>query len=211
MVAPKKTYDFVKAVLDFLFAGILLVVLSPVLVAEALFVVATLGRPIIFAQQRLGLRGKSFTMYKFRTMREGGEEAGLADDSNRHVPAGRLLRNLSMDELPQLWNVFKGDMSFVGPRPLLVEYLPLYSPEQARRMEVKPGITGLAQVEGRNSLSWPEKFALDVKYVEKKGFPLDVLVVVKSLFVVAQRNGVDPRNQSVVTPFSGQASEPGTG
>lgn len=211
MVAPKKTYDFVKAFFDFLFAGIFLVVLSPVLVAVAVFVVATLGRPIIFAQQRLGLHRKPFTIYKFRTMREGGGEAGLSDGASRHVPAGRFLRNLSLDELPQLLNVLKGHMSFVGPRPLLVEYLPLYSPEQARRMEVKPGITGLAQVEGRNSLSWPEKFALDVKYVEKKGFPLDVLVVVKSLRVVAQGNGVNPRNQSVVSPFSGQASEPGTG
>lgn len=211
MVGPTKTYDFVKAFLDFLFAGILLVVLSPVLALLALFVLVTMGRPIIFAQQRLGQHGKPFTIYKFRTMREGVEVAGVADDASRQVPAGKLLRKLSLDELPQLWNVLRGDMSIIGPRPLLVEYLPLYTPAQARRMEVKPGITGLAQVEGRNSLSWPEKFALDVKYVEKRGFPLDFLVVVKSLLVVAQRNGVNPRNQSAVSPFTGQASEPGTG
>jgi lipopolysaccharide/colanic/teichoic acid biosynthesis glycosyltransferase len=202
----KLEYDALKRVLDFSFAGVLVVLLSPILLITALFVLVFLGRPVIFRQPRLGLRGKPFIIYKFRTMlkNDGSEEPG--GDATRHVPAGRFLRALSLDELPQLWNVLKGDMSFVGPRPLLVEYLPLYTPEQARRMEVRPGITGLAQAEGRNSLSWEEKFALDLKYVDDRSLSLDTFIVAKSLLVIVRMEGVNPRNQEVVPRFTGRES-----
>lgn len=202
----KLEYDALKRVLDFCFAGVLVVLLSPILLITALFVLVFMGRPVIFRQPRLGLRGKPFTIYKFRTMlkNNGHEERG--DDATRHVPAGRFLRALSLDELPQLWNVLKGDMSFVGPRPLLVEYLPLYTPEQTRRMEVRPGITGLAQAGGRNSLSWGEKFALDLKYVDDRSLSLDTFIVAKSLLVIVRMEGVNPRNQEVVPRFTGRES-----
>ena len=202
----KLEYDALKRVLDFSFAGVLVVLLSPILLITALFVLVFLGRPVIFRQPRLGLRGKPFIIYKFRTMLENNGHEERGNDATSHVPAGRFLRALSLDELPQLWNVLKGDMSFVGPRPLLVEYLPLYTPEQARRMEVRPGITGLAQAEGRNSLSWEEKFALDLKYVDDRGLSLDTFIAVKSLLVIVRMEGVNPRNQEVVPPFTGRES-----
>lgn len=204
MAKLKLEYDALKRVLDFCFAGVLVVVLSPILLITALFVLVFLGRPVIFRQPRLGLRGKPFIIYKFRTMlkNNGNEERG--DDATRHVPAGRFLRALSLDELPQLWNVLKGDMSFVGPRPLLVEYLPLYTPEQARRMEVRPGITGLAQAEGRNSLSWEEKFAFDVKYVDQRSLALDAIIVMKSVLVIIRIEEISHGSSIDVAPFTGQ-------
>ena len=203
MAKLKLEYDALKRVLDFCFASVLVVLLSPILLITALFVLVFLGRPVIFRQPRLGLRGKPFIIYKFRTMlkNNGNEERG--GDATRHVPAGRFLRALSLDELPQLWNVLKGDMSFVGPRPLLVEYLPLYTPKQARRMEVRPGITGLAQAEGRNHLSWEEKFALDVDYVNSKSLSLDATIVAKSLLAIVRMDGIDPHDGSEVLPFRG--------
>ena len=202
----KLEYDALKRVLDFSFAGVLVVLISPILLITALFVLVFLGRPVIFRQPRLGLRGKPFIIFKFRTMLKNNGNEELGGDATRHVPAGRFLRALSLDELPQLWNVLKGDMSFVGPRPLLVEYLPLYTPEQARRMEVRPGITGLAQAEGRNSLSWEEKFALDLKYVDHRSLSLDTFIVAKSLLVIVRMEGVNPRNQEVVPRFTGRES-----
>lgn len=206
MVAPRKTYEFSKPFLDFLFAGILVVVLSPILATVAVFVVATLGRPVIFAQQRLGLHGKPFTIYKFRTMREGGGGADFSDDANRFVPAGRLLRSLSLDELPQLWNVLRGDMSFIGPRPLLVEYLPLSTHEQARRMDVKPGMSGLAQVLGGNSLEWEERFRLDLEYVGSFGPRGDLVILLKTVAVLL-RAGRRPRKGGLSSqPFTPRGS-----
>lgn len=204
MGRPNKEYDALKRVLDFFFAGVLVVLLSPVLMVSAMFVLLSMGRPVIFCQPRLGLGGKPFIIYKFRTMQKPNGEIHLSDDASRHVPAGRFLRALSLDELPQLWNVLKGDMSFVGPRPLLVEYLTRYTPKQARRMEVRPGITGLAQVKGRNSLSWEEKFALDVKYVDHRSLSLDAGIMAKSFLAIVQMDGINPRNQEVVPPFTGQ-------
>lgn len=206
MAKVKLQYDALKRVLDSCFAGVLVVLLSPILVITALFVLVFLGRPVIFRQPRLGLRGKPFIIYKFRTMLKNNGNEVRGGDATRHVPAGRFLRALSLDELPQLWNVIKGDMSFVGPRPLLTKYLPLYTPEQARRMEVRPGITGLAQVEGRNLLSWEEKFALDLKYVNHRSLSLDTSIVVKSLLVIVRMDGVNPREQEVVPPFTGGGS-----
>jgi lipopolysaccharide/colanic/teichoic acid biosynthesis glycosyltransferase len=205
MAAPNKRYDFVKAFLDRLSAGILLVLAGPVMMVVAIFVAATLGRPIVFAQQRLGLRGRVFTIYKFRTMLEGGGDSGLADDANRHTSAGTLLRSLSLDELPQLWNVVKGDMSFIGPRPLLVEYLSLYAPAQARRMEVKPGITGLSQVLGGNSLSWEERFRLDLEYVDSYGLRRDIVILLKTGVVLTKAALRLRKGSHSSQPFTGRA------
>lgn len=174
------------------FAGILLVVLKPVVVAEAVFVAATLGRPIIFAQRRAGQHEKIFTLYKFRSMREGGGEADLADNASRHVPAGKLLRSLSPGKPPHLWNALKGDMSFVGPRPPLVEYLPLYTLEQARRMAVKPGMSGSGQVLGGASLEWEERFWLDLEYVGSFDPRGGITVLVREVAVLL-RAGRRPR------------------
>lgn len=202
MIAPKGFYDFVKVFLDRFFAGALLIVLTPVIGAVALFVLATLGRPIIFSQLRLGRHGTPFTIYKFRTMRESVGEVDLDDDVKRHTPAGRLLRSLSLDELPQLWNVLRGDMSFVGPRPLLVEYLQFYSPLQARRMDVKPGMSGLAQVMGGNSLAWEERFRLDLQYVSSFSFRNDTVIVLKTVALLLK---------AILQPWKGgQSSQPFT-
>lgn len=210
MARGNKQYDALKRVLDVFFAGVLLILLSPFFLAIALFVLLFLGRPIIFRQPRLGLGGEPFIMYKFRTMREASGRLQLADDRSRHVPAGRFLRALSLDELPQLWNVLRGEMSFVGPRPLLTEYLPLYNSEQSRRMEVRPGITGLAQAKGRNSLSWEEKFSADVNYVDNRSFLLDLAIVLKSVLVVFRMEGIRLSSSVDVEPFTGDSKSPVT-
>ncbi|MEO7825788.1 MAG: sugar transferase, partial [Allosphingosinicella sp.] len=156
---------------DILLSALGLIVLAPVLAAVAVAVATRLGRPVLFRQVRPGLGGKPFRLVKFRTMLDAVDSEGRPlDDSRRLTPFGRLLRASSLDELPELWNVLKGDMSLVGPRPLLMHYLPLYSPEQARRHDVRPGLTGWAQVNGRNALSWPEKLALDTWYVDHRSF-----------------------------------------
>jgi lipopolysaccharide/colanic/teichoic acid biosynthesis glycosyltransferase len=177
---------------DFIGAALLLGILSPLLVLVAAVVAVRLGRPVLFVQERPGLGGHPFRMIKFRTMTEAtGADGKLLPDEQRLGRLGRLLRSTSLDELPELVNVLRGDMSLVGPRPLLMQYLALYSPEQARRHEVRPGVTGLAQVNGRNALSWEEKFALDVWYVDHLSIWLDVKILAATLRSVVQRQGID--------------------
>src|SRR5437762_11673656 len=176
-----------KRLLDVCIAAIALVVLAPVMLVTALVVRVSLGSPILFRQQRPGLRGVPFTILKFRTMRH---MAGAQSDEARLAPIGRLLRSLSLDELPELLNVITGDMSLVGPRPLLVQYLDRYTPEQARRHRVKPGITGWAQVNGRNALTWEQRFALEVWYVDHQSLRLDMKIVGFTISRVLSRQGV---------------------
>src|SRR4051812_44107768 len=172
-----RRYDQVKRVTDIIGAGSALVLLAPVVAAVAVAVRVNLGRPVLFCQPRAGWHGRPFVLVKFRTMRAVEPARGLVDDEARLTRLGRGLRATSLDELPTLWNVLRGQMSLVGPRPLLLRYVSRYSPRQARRLEVRPGITGLAQVRGRNSLSWVEKFALDVWYVDHRCLLLDARIL----------------------------------
>lgn len=183
-------YKGVKRILDFIFAGLLLLLLTPVFVLIAAAVYVDLGKPIFFVQERPGLHEKPFLLLKFRTMRSW-EGSSAVSDFERMSRLGRSLRRMSLDELPGLWNVVRGDMSLVGPRPLLVEYLPIYSTEHRRRHEVRPGLTGLAQALGRNSLAWKEKLDFDVEYVESKGPLLDLQIIFKTLYVVFSGLGVN--------------------
>ena len=181
-----------KRPLDFLMALIGLVVLSPLMLAIAIMVSVKLGRPVIFKQLRPGLNERIFTLYKFRTMTDECDENGeLLPDEQRLTPFGKWLRSTSLDELPELWNILKGDMSFVGPRPLLVEYLPLYNEQQRRRHIVRPGLTGLAQVSGRNAVSWEEKFLLDIEYINNITFWGDLAILAKTVLVVLRREGIN--------------------
>jgi len=201
-------YSPLKRMLDTLFAVVLLLLLSPLMAVLLLVVRVAQGRTMIFVQTRPGLRGKPFRLYKFRTM---DSEAGLLPsqtEANRLTPVGRFLRKLSLDELPQLWNVVKGDMSIVGPRPLLTEYLPLYNSRQATRHSVRPGLTGLAQVEGRNTLTWAERLELDAQYVETYSFARDVCILVKSIVVVSLGRGVNPQGTEMMEPFRGSTPTP---
>ena len=201
--------DHLKRWLDLLLAGLLLFTLSPLLVMIALLVRFNLGSPVLFRQPRAGLHGRPFTLYKFRTMTDTRDaEGNLLPAVERLTPFGRLLRSLSLDELPQLWNVIKGDMSLVGPRPLLLDYLPLYTPEQARRHEVRPGITGWAQVKGRNALSWEEKFDLDVWYVENLSFGLDLRILFLTLGQAAKRDNINAPDGRLVSRFTGSLTVP---
>ena len=203
--------DVAKRMFDVVVAGILLVLLSPVILTIATVVRLKLGRPVIYRQRRPGLHGRPFTMYKFRTMLDATDERGeLLEDSERTPPFGRRLRAMSLDELPELWNVLRGDMSLVGPRPLLMEYLPRYTREQNRRHEVRPGITGLAQVSGRNALTWEQKFALDVEYVERHDLRMDLSLLIGTLKVVLRREGImhGDESEGYMPEFIG--SEPGT-
>jgi sugar transferase EpsL len=190
--------------MDFIFAAVLIILASPLLLVLALSVRLWLGSPILFRQLRPGLNGRPFTLIKFRTMHEHVDAAGsLLPDHLRLSRFGNFLRSTSLDELPELFNVLKGDMSFVGPRPLLLEYLSLYSPAQARRHLVRPGITGLAQVSGRNTVDWPERFALDVWYVENVSLKLDLLILFSTAKRVLTRHGVTPVGKSVTPRFRG--------
>jgi len=185
--------------------------LSPVYALVAIGVALRIGRPILFVQERPGLHGRIFQMYKFRTMTNGVDEHGaLLPDVKRVTPFGRFLRSTSLDELPELWNVLKGDMSLVGPRPLLVRYLPRYSAEQARRHEVRPGLTGLAQVKGRNALSWDRKFELDTWYVDHRSFLLDVKILALTVVKVLDRSGVNSSAETTMPEFMG-SEEVGNG
>lgn len=187
----------VKRLLDIVGALLMLILLFPVLLAIAILIKIKLGSPVIFKQQRPGLHGKPFYLYKFRTMTDERDENGeLLPDHVRLTPFGQLLRKLSLDELPQLYNILKGDMSFVGPRPLLMEYLPYYTPRERKRHNVRPGITGLAQVSGRNNLSWDERLELDVKYVENYSFWLDLKIIFLTIKKVLKSEDVviDPRS-----------------
>ena len=179
-------------------AGLLLVALSPLLIALSLAVRICIGRPVIFLQQRPGRHGKLFTLLKFRTM-----TIGDGDDASRLEGFGRLLRRTSLDELPELWNVLRGDMSLVGPRPLLPEYLALYNEQQARRHEVRPGMTGWAQVNGRNSLTWPERFKMDVWYVDHQSMWLDLKIIGMTCIQVFKTSEVSSQGHATAEPFRG--------
>jgi sugar transferase EpsL len=193
-----------KRLFDVLGAGLVLVVSSPLLAVIAALVWRFHGRPILFAQERPGLDAKIFKMYKFRTMTEERDEHGrLLPDDRRLTCFGRFLRGSSLDELPELFNVLKGEMSLVGPRPLLVEYLPLFSEEQARRHGVKPGVTGWAQINGRNAISWEQKFKLDVWYVDNWTLWVDVKILWLTLLKVLKRSGASAAEHATVPKFKG--------
>ena len=193
----KRLFDFSAAALGLLLLALPLLVLT-------LLVRRKLGRPAFFRQVRPGLHGRPFQMVKFRTMTDArGPDGALLPDADRLTPFGRFLRGSSLDELPELWNVLRGDMSLVGPRPLLMEYLPLYTPEQARRHAVRPGITGWAQVNGRNALSWEEKFALDVWYVDHQSLALDISILWRTVRKVLVREGISAAGEATMPRFDG--------
>ena len=197
----------IKRLVDLLVAFVALLLLAVPLLVLSWLIRHKLGSPVLFRQLRPGLHGRPFTMVKFRTMTdERGPDGALLPDAQRITPFGRFLRASSLDELPELWNVLKGDMSLVGPRPLLVEYLPLYSPEQARRHEVRPGITGWAQINGRNAISWVDKFALDVWYVDHRSLWLDVRILWLTVRKVLVRDGISAAGEATMPKFTG--SEP---
>jgi sugar transferase EpsL len=193
-----------KRTLDFISAAVALIALSPVLAVIAVTIRWRLGSPVLFRQTRPGLQERPFEMVKFRTMTDERDEEGrLLPDTHRLPAFGRILRSTSLDELPELWNVLKGEMSLVGPRPLLMQYLPLYTPEQARRHEVRPGMTGWAQVNGRNAISWEEKFALDVWYVDNRSLWLDVKIIASTIRKVLKRDGISAGEHATMPVFSG--------
>ena len=197
-----------KRLFDFFAASIALIVFAIPLLFLIWLVRSKLGSPVFFRQVRPGLHGKPFEMVKFRSMtNQKGPDGNLLPDSERMTSFGRFLRSSSLDELPELWNVVKGDMSLVGPRPLLMEYLPLYSPRQARRHEARPGVTGWAQVNGRNSLSWDEKFELDVWYVENQSFWLDIKILWLTVKKVIVREGISAAGEATMPKFTGSVQK----
>lgn len=199
---------FLKRPMDFILALCAIIVLSPVLLMVALLVRIKLGSPVIFKQQRPGLNEKIFTLYKFRTMTDEKDEKGeLFPDSERLTKFGRMLRSTSLDELPELFNILKGDMSVIGPRPLLVQYLPLYNEQQKRRHEVRPGLSGLAQINGRNAITWEEKFVLDVEYIDNISFIKDWTLIVKTIIKAFKREGINSDGLTTMEPFSGTIQE----
>ncbi len=197
-----------KRALDVVGAATGLIVLSPIMAAAAVAIRRDLGAPVLFRQTRPGFGGRPFELVKFRTMRlETASERGPASDGMRLTPLGARLRSLSIDELPTLWNVLRGDMSLVGPRPLLMQYLDRYTPEQARRHEVLPGVTGWAQVHGRNAIGWEEKFALDVWYVDHRTVWLDLEILARTLLGVLRREGISAPGTATMPLFEGSAAE----
>ncbi|HEX9964299.1 MAG TPA: sugar transferase [Allosphingosinicella sp.] len=206
-----------KRLADIALSALGLIVLAPVLAAVAAAVAVFLGRPVLFRQMRPGLGGRPFRLVKFRTMTDAVDADGKPlDDSLRLTRFGRFLRSSSLDELPELWNVLKGEMSLVGPRPLLMQYLPLYTPEQARRHDVRPGLTGWTQVKGRNALGWPEKLALDIWYVDNRSFALDLRILVMTVAKVLARSGIAAEGSETMPEFRGtgeaaERSRPGLG
>lgn len=193
-----------KRLFDIFASALGLLLLFPVIAVVAWQISRKLGSPVLFRQVRPGLNGRPFEMIKFRTMRDALDaEGNQLPDSERMTPFGRFLRASSLDELPELWNVLKGDMSLVGPRPLLMDYLPLYSAEQYRRHEVRPGISGWAQVNGRNALSWEEKFKLDVWYVDNRSFRLDLKIILLTLKKVIVRDGINAEGEATMSKFTG--------
>lgn len=195
--------DRAKRAFDVVVGGVVLTITMPVQAVVAVAIRTSMGAPVLFRQPRPGKDGVVFELVTFRTMRYA--DAEHVTDAERLTSLGRFLRSTSLDELPTLWNVIKGDMSLVGPRPLLVEYLPLYTAEQARRHEVRPGVTGLAQVSGRNAISWEEKFTLDIEYVNGRSFRLDLLILSRTLSRVASRKGVSAQDHSTTFPFRGSS------
>ena len=194
----------IKRIFDIVASTIGLIILSPVIVFTAWRIRKRLGSPVLFRQVRPGLGGKPFEMIKFRTMRDAVNRDGTPlPDAERMTPYGAFLRATSLDELPELINVLKGDMSLVGPRPLLMEYLPLYSPEQFRRHEVRPGVTGWAQINGRNELSWDDKFKLDVWYVNNRSFWLDIKIIFLTVKKVVVRDGISAAGEATMSKFTG--------
>jgi sugar transferase EpsL len=198
---------------DIIGAAVAVLILAPVALAICLLIWAAMGRPVLFRQPRAGLHGRPFELIKFRTMRKGFDGDGNPlPDARRITRLGRLLRASSLDELPELWNVLRGDMSLVGPRPLMMEYLPRYSAEQARRHEVRPGITGLAQVSGRNAIEWDQKFALDLEYVDRHDLRMDLDILVRTVRAVVVREGISYSSDTDMPEFLGaQASDVGAG
>ncbi|AUX69626.1 sugar transferase [Porphyrobacter sp. HT-58-2] len=193
-----------KRLIDIVGALIGLILLSPVMLVAAVLIARNMGRPVLFRQVRPGLSGRPFTMVKFRTMRDAHDANGTPlADADRLTRLGVTLRATSIDELPALWNVLRGDMSLVGPRPLLMDYLPLYTPEQARRNDVRPGITGWAQVNGRNAISWPERFALDTWYVDNRSLWLDIRILVLTVLKVVRRDGISAAGEATMPRFTG--------
>ncbi len=197
MRSLKRSLDLVGAALGLLF-------LSPLMAVIALAIRLSMGPPVLFHHRRPGYKERIFTLYKFRTMTDARDaEGGLLPDAERLTRVGRIVRSLSLDELPQLWNVLKGDLSLVGPRPLLIEYLERYSAEQRKRHEVKPGITGWAQVNGRNDIDWEEKFRLDAWYVENRSFWLDLKILCLTAWKVLRREGISQRGEATMEKFMG--------
>ena len=195
---------YIKRILDITLSGAAIIVLSPVMGVTAILVKKKLGSPVIFKQKRPGKDEKIFTMYKFRTMTDARDEKGeLLPDSVRLTKFGKVLRSTSLDELPELFNIFKGDMSIIGPRPLLVQYLPLYNEKQKRRHEVRPGLSGLAQVNGRNAITWEEKFDYDVEYVKKVSFALDVRIVIKTMIKAFKQEDINADTAVTMEVFKG--------
>lgn len=193
-----------KRLVDIVASATLLVLLSPILALVAWQIRQKMGSPVLFRQTRPGLNGLPFQMIKFRTMKDAVDAAGHAlPDAERLTPFGQFLRGTSLDELPELWNVLKGDMSLVGPRPLLMDYLPLYSPQQSRRHEVRPGVTGWAQVNGRNALSWDEKFSLDVWYVDNRSLWLDIRILLLTVKKVLLRDDISAEGEATMSRFTG--------
>lgn len=202
-----RAYAPLKRAVDVVVAGAGLVVAAPVMAVVAVAVARDLGRPVLFTQARPGLHGEVFTLYKFRSMKSADQFDHPTTDADRLTPFGQRLRSTSLDELPSLVNVLKGDMSLVGPRPLLPDYLDLYTPRQARRHEVRPGVTGLAQVSGRNAVTWEERFEKDVEYVERLSLGLDLAILGRTVRAVLTREGVSAEGEATMPRFRG--AQPG--
>ena len=198
---------YANRILDITLSGAAIIVLSPVMGVTAILVKKKLGSPVIFKQKRPGKDEKIFTMYKFRTMTDERDENGeMLPDGVRLTKFGKMLRSTSLDELPELFNIIKGDMSIIGPRPLLVQYLPLYNEKQKRRHEVRPGLSGLAQVNGRNAITWDEKFNYDVEYVEKVSFALDVRIVLRTIIKAFRQEDINAGSEMTMEAFTGEPS-----
>lgn len=206
MRQPSLTYELTKRAIDVVVSALGLVLLSPMLACVALVVAFGLGRPVLFRQTRAGRGGKPFEVVKFRSMLNVDPGRGLVTDAERLTPLGQFLRSTSLDELPSLWNVLRGEMSLVGPRPLPVRYLARYTKEQARRHDVRPGVTGLAQVGGRNELNWDTKFSLDLHYVSSRSTRLDLRILLDTFKAVARRSGISPSGNVTAPEFLGGSS-----
>lgn len=199
---------YIKRMLDFILSLIALIVLSPLMIIIGILVRIKLGRPVIFKQKRPGKDEKIFTLYKFKTMTDEKDEQGnLLADEKRLTKFGKFLRSTSLDELPELWNILKGEMAIVGPRPLLVEYLPLYNEEQKHRHDIKPGLTGLAQISGRNAIQWEEKFKEDIEYVNNITFIQDTKIILKTFIKVFKKDGINQEGNATIRKFEGVKKE----